>query len=261
MGILNITPDSFYDGGKYSSIENAVIHCEKLIEDGCDIIDIGGESSRPGSKQISVHDEYNRVIPVIKEIKKKYNVPLSIDTTKNVIAREALEHGVELVNDISGLSFDPDISKTVADYNAGIVLSHTTSRPVDMQLKTNYNNFMEDIYNYLDKSIELAEESGIQSNSIIIDPGFGFGKDVYHNLLLLRNLNVLKKLNMPIMVGTSMKSFIGMVTGSNDMENRLEGTIASIAIAIMNAASIVRVHNVKAAKRAIDLIDAVKYLN
>lgn len=261
MGILNTTPDSFYDGGKYTSIENALIHCDKLIEDGCDIIDVGGESTRPGSQPISVEDEYSRVIPVIKSIKKKYNVILSVDTTKNVIAREALEHGVELINDISGLKFDPDISKTVAYYNAGIVLNHTTSRPQDMQSNATYKNIIEDVYTYLINSIKFAEESGINESSIIIDPGFGFGKELNHNLLLLRYLNYFKKLNKPIMIGTSMKSFIGKISKCDDIETRREGTIASVAIAIMNSASIVRVHNVKEVKRAVELIDAVKFSN
>ena len=261
VGILNTAPDSFYDGGKYTGLDKAIIHCERMIEDGCDIIDVGGESTRPGSKPVSYEEERNRVIPVIREIKKKFNVIVSVDTTKNKIAKEALEDGVDMINDISGLMFDPEISRTVSEYKAGIVLSHTTSRPVEMQSKTYYNNLMDDICNYLNNSVKLAEQSGINRNSIIVDPGFGFGKEVHHNLLLLKKLSMLSKLNKPIMVGTSMKSFIGTFTGSMDINERHEGTIASITIAVINGASLVRVHNVKEVKRAINLVDAVKYLN
>ena len=261
MGILNVTPDSFYDGGRYNITERALEHCEKMINDGADIIDIGGESTRPGSLPINEDEELKRVIPVIKEIKKRFNILLSIDTTKSIVSKEALEEGVDIVNDISGLNFEPNISGIVAKYKAAIILSHTTSRSVDMQQKTDYDDFLGDVYSYLQNSIKLAENAGINKDSIIIDPGFGFGKTVKHNLMLLKHLSVYTKLTKPIMVGTSMKSFIGKILNSNKIEDRLEGTIASLVISVLNDASIIRVHNVKQANKAIKIVDAVKYLN
>lgn len=261
MGILNVTPDSFYDGGRYNITERALEHCEKMINDGADIIDVGGESTRPGSLPVNEDEELKRVIPVIKEIKKRFNILLSIDTTKSIVSKEALEEGVDIVNDISGLNFEPNISGIVSKYKAAIILSHTTSRSVDMQQKTDYDDFLGDVYSYLRNSIKLAENAGINKDSIIIDPGFGFGKTVKHNLMLLKHLSVYTKLTKPILVGTSMKSFIGKILNSNKIEDRLQGTIASLVISVLNDASIIRVHNVKQANKAIKIVDAVKYLN
>jgi dihydropteroate synthase len=261
MGILNLTPDSFYDGGKYNSIKQALIHTEQMISEGADIIDVGGESTRPGSNPVSERQELDRVIPVINEINRNFEIPISIDTTKSVVARQALESGATIVNDISGLSFDPVIAKIVSEYNSQIILCHTSSRPIDMQKKTSYENITEEIYNYLQNSIKISEDCGILSDNISIDPGFGFGKTAGHNLLLLKSLSKLKKLGKKIVVGTSMKSFIGKILESNDIEERTCGTFATIVISILNGADIVRVHDVKKMKIAAQIADAVKNIN
>ncbi|HSG32265.1 MAG TPA: dihydropteroate synthase [Thermodesulfobacteriota bacterium] len=257
MGILNVTPDSFYDGGKYISLNNALKHSEQLIEDGADIIDIGGESTRPGSNPVSENDELNRVIPVIAEINKKFKIPISVDTTKAQVARQALDNGASIVNDISGLNFEPQIADIVSKYNASIVLCHTSSRPVDMQTKINYDDLILNIYNYLQDSIKLCEHKGINSDNIYIDPGFGFGKSVKDNLLLLKSLPVFKKLNKKILVGTSMKSFIGKTLGTDSLEIKSDGTFATVVISILNGADIVRVHDVKKMKTAVKMTEAV----
>ena len=257
MGILNITPDSFYDGGKHNSLKNALNHAEKLIEDGAQILDIGGESTKPGSNPVSEEEELNRVIPVIDEINKKFDIPISIDTTKKEIARQALDKGAVIVNDISGLSFEPEIAEIVSEFNASIVLCHTSSRPADMQSKTHYNNILNEISDYLRISIELCEQSGINSDNIYIDPGFGFGKTVKDNLLLLRSLSEFKNLGKKILVGTSMKSFISKTLDTNDIEIRSYGTFATIVISVLNGADIVRVHDVKKMKTAVKMTEAI----
>jgi len=261
MGILNVTPDSFYDGGKYNSIKQALIHTEEMISHGADIIDVGGESTRPGSNPISEKEELSRVIPVIDEIKRKFNIPISIDTTKSIVARQALESGATIVNDISGLSFDPTLAHIVSKFHAQIILCHTSSRPIDMQKKTSYKDIVKDIYDYLQNSIKISEACGILSDNICIDPGFGFGKTVQHNILLLKSLPKFKKLGKKIVVGTSMKSFISKILDTDDIEQRIDGSFATIIISILNGADIVRVHNVKKMKTAVRIADAVKYIN
>ncbi|MBI2488031.1 MAG: dihydropteroate synthase [Deltaproteobacteria bacterium] len=262
MGILNVTPDSFYDGGRYSKLYDALKQTEKMISEGADIIDIGGESTRPGSFGVSEKEELNRVIPVIKEVMKRFDIVLSIDTTKAKVAEEALSQGVSIVNDISGLKFDPRIAEVVARYRAGLVLMHTTSRPHDMQNKTEYNSIVHDIVQSLRGSVKLAEEKGVHSESIVIDPGFGFGKTPDQNLMLLKHLRELLVLEKPILIGTSRKSFIGRVLGGSQLpEEKLAGTAATISIAIMNHASIVRVHDVFYMKNVALMTDAVLNVN
>jgi len=257
MGVLNVTPDSFYDGGKFVEVDRALRHIDEMISEGADIIDIGGESTRPGSREISEHEELRRVIPVIKEAVKRFNVPLSIDTTKARVAEEALEVGVSMVNDISGLKFEPMIADMVSKHGAALVLMHTTSRPVDMQRMTKYESLIDDIVESLRISIVSAESKGVHPNSILIDPGFGFGKTTKQNLYILKELNRFNSLRKPILIGTSRKSFIGEVIGSDKLVDRLEGTAATIAIGIMNGASIVRVHDVLSMKRVSTVVDAV----
>ena len=202
MGILNVTPDSFYDGGKYNTIKQALIHTEQMISEGADIIDVGGESTRPGSNSVSQKEELRRVIPIIDAINKNFVIPVSIDTTKSMVARQALDSGATIVNDISGLSFDPALADIVSKYEAQIILCHTSSRPVYMQKKTLYENIVEDIYNYLENSIKISGDCGILADNISIDPGFGFGKTANHNLLLLKSLSKFKKLDKKVVVGT-----------------------------------------------------------
>jgi len=261
MGILNVTPDSFHDGGKYNTIKQALIHTEQMISEGADIIDVGGESTRPGSNPISEKEELSRVIPIIDAINKNFKITVSIDTTKSAVARQALDSGATIVNDISGLSFDPTLADIVSKYEAQIILCHTSSRPVDMQKKTSYKNIVKDIYNYLENSIKISEECGILSDNISIDPGFGFGKTANHNLLLLKSLSKFKKLDKKVVVGTSMKSFIGKILQSDDIDQRILGTFATIVISILNGADIVRVHDVKEMKVAVQIADAVKNVN
>jgi len=261
MGILNVTPDSFYDGGKYNTIKQALIHTEQMISEGADIIDVGGESTRPGSNSVSQKEELRRVIPIIDAINKNFEIPVSIDTTKSMVARQALDSGATIVNDISGLRFDPALADIVSKYEAQIILCHTSSRPVDMQKKTLYENIVEDIYNYLENSIKISEDCGILSDNISIDPGFGFGKTANHNLLLLKSLSKFKKLDKKVVIGTSMKSFIGKILQSDDIEQRILGTFATIVISILNGADIVRVHDVKKMKVAVQIADSVRNVN
>lgn len=261
MGILNVTPDSFYDGGKYNTIKQALIHTEQMISEGADIIDVGGESTRPGSNSVSQKEELRRVIPIIDAINKNFVIPVSIDTTKSMVARQALDSGATIVNDISGLRFDPALADIVSKYEAQIILCHTSSRPVDMQKKTLYENIVEDIYNYLENSIKISEDCGILSDNISIDPGFGFGKTANHNLLLLKSLSKFKKLDKKVVIGTSMKSFIGKILQSDDIEQRILGTFATIVISILNGADIVRVHDVKKMKVAVQIADFVRNVN
>ena len=261
MGILNVTPDSFHDGGKYNTIKQALIHTEQMISEGADIIDVGGESTRPGSNSISEKEELRRVIPIIEAINKNFEIPVSIDTTKSMVARQALDSGATIVNDISGLSFDPALADIVSKYEAQIILCHTSSRPVDMQKKTLYENIVDDIYNYLQNSIKISEDCGILSDNISIDPGFGFGKTANHNLLLLKSLSKFKKLDKKVVIGTSMKSFIGKILQSDDIEQRILGTFATIVISILNGADIVRVHDVKKMKVAVQIADSVINVN
>lgn len=257
MGVLNVTPDSFFDGGRYLEIDKALGHIDKMINDGADIIDIGGESTRPGSYGVSEKVELGRVIPVIRAAVKRFNVPVSIDTTKSIVAKMALEEGASFVNDISGLKFEPEIANIVAAYQAGLVVMHTPSHPIDMQNTTNYESIVPDIIKSLGDSVELAENAGVSPSSIIIDPGIGFGKTTEQNLKLLKHLNEFLILRKPVLIGTSRKSFIGNVIGSDNLDDRLEGTSATVAIGIMNGASIIRVHDVRYMKRVARVVDAV----
>ena len=257
MGVLNVTPDSFFDGGRYLEIDKALGHIDRMIKDGADIIDIGGESTRPGSYGVSERVELERVIPVIKAAVKRFNVPVSIDTTKSKVAKEALEEGASIVNDISGLKFDPGIANTVAANEAGLVIMHTSSHPIDMQNMTHYESIIHDIIKSLSDSVEFAESAGVSPYSIIVDPGIGFGKTTEQNLKLLKYLNQLLVLRKPVLIGTSRKSFIGKIIGSNNLDDRLEGTSATVAIGIMNGASIIRVHDVRHMNRVAKVVDAI----
>jgi dihydropteroate synthase len=260
MGVLNLTPDSFYDGGKYTRVDKALRHVEQMIEEGADIIDIGGESTRPGSLGVSEQQECERVIPVIKEIHKRFDIILSVDTTKSGVALQALKEGASIINDISGFTFDEKTADAASYYGAGVVLAHTSSRPKDMQQNTQYESLTEDIIKSLRASINIAEKKGIDKNSIIVDPGFGFGKTTEQNLTLLKNLSRLRELGKPILIGTSNKSFIGKTLNAG-IDERLEGTMATVAIGISNGASIVRVHDIAEMKRVCAMVDAVLNVN
>ena len=257
MGILNITPDSFYDGGRYKTPEAALAHALCMAENGADIIDVGGESTRPGSKRISVKEELSRVIPVIEKIRQRAGILISIDTYKNEVARAALSSGADIVNDISGLKFDNSLANVAAEFNCALIVSHIKGSPEGMQDNICYNNLIAEIKNSLKESISRAERCGVKPENIIIDPGIGFGKRVSDNLLILKKLSEFKNLGKPIMVGSSRKSFIGEILSAQPDE-RLEGTIATVCAAVLNGADIVRVHDVKEVCRAVKVIDAIK---
>ena len=257
MGVLNVTPDSFYDKGMFFDPKKAVRRALEMERDGADIIDVGGESTRPGAEDVSVDEELKRVIPVIRAISKRAKVAISVDTRKAKVADAALSAGASIVNDVSALKEDPDMAGVVAKHRAGIVLMHMKGRPKDMQADPNYADLIEDIACSLKRSISIAKRAGIKDCKIIIDPGIGFGKTVEHNLEILRSLGRFKKLGYPICVGTSRKSFIGKVLDSKYPEDRLAGSLATAAIAVMNGANIIRAHDVNATLKAVRMIDSV----
>jgi dihydropteroate synthase len=261
MGVLNVTPDSFYDKGKFFDQKKAVKHALDMERDGADIIDVGGESTRPGASDVSVYEELRRVVPVIRAISKQVEAAISIDTRKAKVADAALEAGASIVNDISALSEDPDMAGVVAKHRAGIILMHMKGRPKDMQADPKYIDIVKDIIRSLKASIILAKKSGIKDDKIIIDPGIGFGKTIEHNLEILRGLRHFKKLGYPLCVGTSRKSFIGKVLSSEDPEDRLAGSLATAAIAAMNGANIIRTHDVGATHQAIRMVDSITGTN
>jgi len=256
MGILNVTPDSFSDAGRFFKLEEAVSRAEEMVEEGADIIDIGGESTRPGALPVSVEEEKKRVIPVIKVLSKNRGVIISIDTRKSKVAKAALDAGAQMVNDVSGLRFDRRMAKVIAEYKVPVCLMHLQGTPANMQKNPVYANLMDEILKYLEESIAIAKNAGILLKKIIVDPGIGFGKTVEHNLELLRRLRELKVLGCPILVGPSRKSVIGKILNL-PVEERLEGTAAMVAISIANGADLVRVHDVKEMGRVARMADAV----
>ncbi len=257
MGILNVTPDSFSDGGHFFSKESALKRAEEMLQEGADIIDVGGESTRPYSEPVSLEEELRRVIPVIEAIKEKLHARVSIDTYKEKVAQEATEVGVDMINDISGLTFEPDLASIAAVKKVPLILMHIKGKPRTMQDEPHYENLMSEIASALRNSIKRAAEAGVDNGKIIIDPGIGFGKTVEHNLEILNNLRTLKSLGHPILIGLSRKSFIGQLLQAETME-RLEGGLAAAAIAILNGASLLRVHDVKEFSKTARMADAIK---
>ena len=256
MGVLNLTPDSFYDAGRYDTEVKALRRVEDMIEEGADIVDVGGESARPGADLVSGEEELARVIPTIGKIARFFSIPLSIDTYKAEVARRANKEGAEIVNDISALHFDPNLRKIIARHKTYIVLMHMRGSPKNMQDNPRYGSLVEEIVSYLNKSIRLAEEAGVDPDRIIVDPGIGFGKTTLHNLEILRRLDALGSLEKPILVGVSRKSFIGNVLGAPP-EERLEGSLAAACIAVSRGARMVRTHDVLATRRAVDMTEAI----
>ncbi len=260
MAVLNVTPDSFSDGGEFFSLDSAVAHAEQMIAEGADLIDIGGESTRPGSAFVTEEEELQRVIPVIERLAAKSPVPISIDTTKSSVARAAIAAGAEIVNDISGLRFDPSIADEAAKAKAGLVLMHSRGTPKTMQQLPPVADIMSEVIGELRNSVLVAEERGVARDRIAIDPGIGFGKTLEQNVELIAKLNqlVIAFAEFPIMIGTSRKSFLGKLLNGAPADQRLHGTIASVVASVLNGAHIVRVHDVKAAVEAIKVADAVK---
>lgn len=244
MGILNVTPDSFYDGGKYKTFPQAVERALELEEEGADLIDIGGLSTRPGSLPISWEEEADRVVPVIQEARAHLKVPLSVDTYHARVAQLALEAGAHIVNDVTSLR-DPEMAGLIHRSGAGLVLMHMRGDPQTMQKNTFYRSLLEEILEYLKGRLEFAEKAGVRREQILIDPGIGFGKDVSQNLSIIRNLEFFKTLGRPILVGTSRKSFIGKIL-EREPNERLWGTLASVGECVSHGASVVRVHDVRA---------------
>jgi len=258
MGIVNVTPDSFSDGGKFFSPEVAIRHASKLITQGADIIDIGGESTRPGAEQVSESEELKRVIPVIEKIRTDNpTILISIDTTKASVAKHAVEAGADIINDVSGLSFDNNMIGIVERFNIPVVIMHMKGNPQNMQLNPKYKDIVNEILDFFKMKIKTAIQSGINRSMIILDPGIGFGKTVEHNFELLSRLNEFNVLELPIMIGPSRKSFIG-ITLDLPPEDRVEGTAAAVSAGVMNGASIVRVHDVKSMKRVVRIIEKVR---
>ena len=267
MGILNVTPDSFYDGGKYYDIEDALNRARKMIDDGADIIDIGGESTRPNSSYVSADEEIRRIVPIIKELSKEIHIPISIDTYKADVADKAIKAGAQIINDISGLQADKEMVRVAATNNTPIIVMHIKGRPHEFPKDPVYNELIPEIISFLERRIEYSVKSGIAHDKIIIDPGIGFGKGAHHNVEILRQLNKFKCLNLPIMIGTSRKSFVSRVlelSGDNDMkenDSRLIGTLVTLVIAVSKGANIVRVHDVKEAVQVIKMYKSIEVSN
>jgi len=260
MGILNLTCDSFYDGGRYTDPKLALNHALSMLEQGADIIDIGGESSRPGAEPVAQDVELKRVIPVIKKLSKETDVVISIDTTKSKVAQKAMESGACIINDISALRFDKNMVNVAREYDAGLVLMHTRGKPKDMQTNItydSYDNAASEIMRFLEQRANFAIERGIEKEKIAIDPGIGFGKVLKHNLEIINNIPAFKCLRYPLLLGTSRKSFIGAVLNA-DADDRLCGTIAINAICAAKGADILRVHDVKEHVDAVRMVDALR---
>lgn len=259
MGILNITPDSFSDGGKFSTLENAVAQAEKMITDGADIIDIGGESTRPGAEPVEASVEIERTVPAITEIIKKYpEAVISIDTSKSEVAKAAVKAGAKIVNDISGLNFDENMATVCAELDVPVILMHILGKPRTMQKDPNYENLPVEVLNFLENAVEKALNAGIKRENMIIDPGIGFGKKLEHNLALIKHLEIFHIFSLPILVGLSRKSMIGAVTGRTATQEREAGTTAFHMKVLEKNAAVLRVHDVAAAKDALAVHVALK---
>ncbi len=250
MGILNVTPDSFFDGGSYRKRDDAVKKALQMVKEGADIIDVGGESTRPGAEAVSIDEEMGRVIPVIEALRREIDISLSVDTYKSRVAAEAVAVGANFVNDISGLQFDPGMAEAVSSCDAGLFLMHTRGRPRDMQKDTHYGDIIQELGAFFSEQIEKALFWGIEKEKIAIDPGIGFAKDLEGNLTILRRLGDLKALGVPILLGTSRKSFVGTILSKPTPQGRLCGSLATIALGVQAGARIFRVHDVAASRDA-----------
>ena len=256
MGILNVTPDSFSDGGKFIQLGKALSQVQYMENNGADIIDIGGESTRPGAVAVSLEEEINRTIPVIEAIRKISNISISIDTYKSEVAEKALLAGADFINDISGLTFDSRMMEIMKKFDVPVVLMHIKGIPRNMQTNPTYIDVIKDLLEFFSFQTQKALDFGIKKEQIIIDPGIGFGKQLNDNFILIRRLKEFSELGFPILIGPSRKSFIGLTLDSPP-EYRLEGTLAAVSAGILNGASIVRVHDVKEVKRAVIITDKI----
>ncbi|AFY54990.1 Dihydropteroate synthase [Rivularia sp. PCC 7116] len=257
MGVLNVTPDSFSDGGEFNEPAAALNQAQALAAAGADIIDVGGQSTRPGAQQISVEEELERVLSVIEIIRPKINIPISVDTTSSIVAKKAINSGADIVNDISGGTFDSSMFSTIASLNVPLVLMHIRGTPQTMQQMTDYQDVIKEIYSFLSQQITAATTAGIKRENIIIDPGIGFAKNLEQNLEIFRRLAELKQLDCPILVGASRKSFIGRILKQPDPKARVWGTAAACCAAILNGADILRVHDVEQMREVSMVADAI----
>lgn len=255
MGILNITPDSFSDGGQFLKMDEALDHAEKMVKDGADIIDIGGESTRPGSRAVSGREEIDRIIPVIERVKKEFGILVSVDTSKDEVARIAVtEAGADLVNDISGLRFSDNMVAVIASLGVPVIIMHILGTPKNMQRNPSYKDTVVEIKNHLSERIDYALASGISRNKIIVDPGIGFGKRFQDNIEIIRRLREIAELKCPILIGLSRKSFLGQISGEKIPQNREMETVTANIVSILNGASIIRVHQVENMVRALKVL-------
>ena len=249
MGILNVTPDSFSDGGRFDQLDAALSHAGQMIEEGADVIDVGGESTRPGHRQITDEEEIARVVPVIEAVKKNYDVPVSIDTYKSSVAEAALQAGADLVNDIWGFKYDPKMAEVTARYDAACCLMHNRKEAV-------YGDFLQDVISDMKECLALANDAGVAPGKILLDPGVGFAKSLEQNLQITKHVDLLKALGCPVLLGTSRKSMIGL---SLDLpvDQRVEGTLATTVVGVMKGCGFVRVHDIKENKRVIQMTEAI----
>ena len=250
MGILNLTPDSFSDGGKFNKIENGISHGINLFKNGANIVDVGGESTRPGADSITEKDEWNRIKKVIKKISKR--IPLSLDTRKSEIMNKGIKLGIKIINDVSGLVYDPKTIDVIKKYKIPFVIQHSQGDPKTMQKNPKYRNELLDIYDFFEKKIKFLRTRGIMHNNIIIDPGIGFGKNLKHNMNLIKNISIFHTLGFPILLGLSRKKFIKDLSGENDTKERIGGTVASSLYSMMQGVQIMRIHDVN------ELIQSIK---
>jgi dihydropteroate synthase len=258
MGILNITPDSFSDGGNYFDLAQAVVRGLKLADEGADIIDVGGESTRPGAATVDEAEELRRVVPVVRTLAERTNCAISVDTTKSSVARAALKAGAHIINDISAATRDEDMAATVAEFQAGIILMHCQGTPETMQDNPQYDDVVAEVRDYLGARVEALVAAGLPRDNAAVDPGFGFGKTLEHNLTLLRQLDQFTRLGRPIMVGLSRKSMLGALTGQKRPENRVHGGLAALTAAILRGARLVRTHDVAASRDAARVADELR---
>ena len=260
MGVLNLTPNSFSDGGKYNKKNFGELHAKKLIRDGCDILDIGGEATNPGSIEVSLNKEWKRIFPTLTKIKKLKKFT-SLDTRKSVIMKRGIKNEINLINDVSGLKHDADTINVLKNTNIPFVLHHIRGIPSTMQKNPKYNNVVLDIYDFFEEKLKIIRNKGIKHNNIILDPGIGFGKNLKHNITLIRNISIFHSLGLPIMIGISRKRFIKDLSGKNDSKDRIGGTISSSLFSMMQGVQILRVHDVNEVNQSIKIFKSLNFYN
>ena len=258
MGVLNLTPNSFSDGGKYNKDKLGEKHAKRLIKDGCGILDIGGEATNPGSKDVNTNEEWKRIFPTLRRLKNLGQF-ISLDTRKSLIIKKGIKNKINLVNDVSGLEYDKDTIQVLKDTNIPFIIHHMQGKPSMMQKNPKYKNVVLDIYDFFKKKIEYVRSRGIKHNNIILDPGIGFGKNLKHNITLLRNVSIFHSLGFPVMLGTSRKRFIKGISGVNDSKERLGGTISSSLFAMMQGVQILRVHDVNEVSQSIKVFNSLNF--